>query len=74
MEEEGNKEEAGKDFRNECGKKESRRRRGMRKHKGGRKGKEVKKSGSRCIGAAVCENTHSALLSPRCLMRRASQE
>ena len=37
-----------------------------------RKGGE--KSGSCCIGAAVCENTHSALLSPRCLMRRASQE
>lgn len=52
-------------------------RRRRRKHKGERRngGKiEKRRSVSCCIGAAACENTHSALLSPRCLMRRASRE
>lgn len=41
---------------------------------GRQKKRKKKKSVSCCIGAAACENTRAALLSPHCLMRRASQE
>lgn len=56
---------------------EKRMRRRRRKHKGERRngGKIEKRRSVSCfIGAAACENTHSALLSSRCLMRRASRE